>query len=50
MRDMWDDIDDGDPSPICSACGVSALAPDVADAPSICENADCDLFGEPIPD
>ncbi len=47
MSDLWEETED-DASPICDACGVSALPPEVPGAPSSCENADCDAFGEPI--
>ena len=43
---MWDEIE-GDDSPICPQCGVSALPPEPGD-PSTCENADCDAFGDAI--
>jgi len=42
----WDDTDDGDVSPICPACGVSALPPEAPGEPSMCENPDCSAFGE----
>ena len=38
MSDLWDDTDDGDVSPICTACGVSALPPEASGEPSMCEN------------
>ncbi len=44
---LWDDVD-GDDSPICPHCGVSALPPEQPGGESICENADCDAFGESI--
>ncbi|MEM9466441.1 MAG: hypothetical protein AAGA90_13795 [Actinomycetota bacterium] len=48
MSDLWDDLDDDDVSPICPSCGVSALPPEAMGEPSMCENADCIAFGEPI--
>lgn len=49
MSGLWDEVDDGDDvSPICATCGVSALLPEVPGDASICENADCDAFGEAI--
>lgn len=38
-------------APICPACGVTALPAETAnvlDATFICENPDCDAFGEPV--
>lgn len=46
MSDLWDDHDDDDVSPICEACGVSALPPEAPGEPSMCENANCPAFGE----
>jgi hypothetical protein len=46
MSDLWDETDDGDVSPICTACGVSALPPEVPGEPSMCENPNCPAFGE----
>ena len=46
MSDLWDETDDGDVSPICAACGVSALPPEASDEPSMCENPNCSAFGE----
>jgi len=48
MTDLWDETDDGDVSPICTACGVSALPPEVPGEPSSCENPNCSEFGEPM--
>jgi hypothetical protein len=47
MSDLWDETED-DASPICAACGVSALPPEIPGEPSTCENADCPVFGEAI--
>ncbi len=46
MRDLWDETDDDDVSPICPACGVSTLPPEVPGEPSMCENPNCSAFGE----
>ena len=46
---MDDDLDSG--APICPACGVTALPSEAAgavDSSFVCENPDCDAFGEPI--
>jgi hypothetical protein len=47
MSDLWDEPND-DVSPICSACGVSALLPEVPGDPSMCENPNCPAFDEPM--
>lgn len=41
-----DEIDDH--SPICGACGVTALLTDERSATFACENPDCDAFGDPV--
>ncbi len=46
VEHLWDDIADDDISPICPACGVSALPPEAAGEASMCENPNCDAFGE----
>ena len=46
----WDDADE-DRAPICPSCGVTALPAETAnviDATFICENPDCEDFGNPI--
>jgi hypothetical protein len=43
MSDLWDETDDGDISPICTTCGVSALPPEAPWEPS---NPNCSEFGE----
>ena len=48
MSDLWDETDDGDVSPICIACGVSALPPEAPGEASMCENPNCSVFGEPM--
>lgn len=43
--------DDVGRAPICPSCGVTALpaeTSDVIDSGFVCENPDCDAFGEPI--
>lgn len=55
---LWDDDeraavgeDDDGRAPICPACGVTALPADpsvVIDTRFVCENPDCDAFGEPV--
>ena len=38
-------------APICPACGVTALPAELAnvvDPGFVCDNADCDAFGEPV--
>jgi hypothetical protein len=38
-------------APICPACGVTALpveSYDTIDAVFVCENPDCDAFGDPV--
>jgi hypothetical protein len=47
----WDDRDDTDDdrAPICPYCGVTTLPADpsnVIDTRFVCENPDCDAFGE----
>lgn len=52
MSDLWDDPESdpddvfGEDSPICAACGVSALPPEAPGEPSMCENPNCSTFGE----
>jgi hypothetical protein len=46
----WDDDDDAR-APICPYCGVTALPAElsnVIDAGFVCDNEDCDAFGEPV--
>ena len=48
-----DDLSDTDVgrAPICPACGVTALPAedrDRLDAGFVCENPDCEGFGEPV--
>jgi hypothetical protein len=46
----WDDAE-VDRAPICPACAVTALpsAPsNVLDTPFVCENADCEDYGETL--
>ena len=47
---QWEDADEGR-APICPSCGVTTLPAEpsnVIDSGFICENADCDAFGEPV--
>lgn len=50
--DGWDDPDpDEARPPICPACGVTALPGELAnvlDTPFVCDNADCDSYGEVV--
>jgi hypothetical protein len=42
-----------DRAPICPACGVTALPAETAnvlDSAFLCENPDCEAFGEPVPE
>ena len=46
----WDDAE-VERAPICPYCGVTALAAEtsnVINSSFVCENADCDAFGEPV--
>ena len=46
----WEDADVGR-APICPDCGVTALpgaTANVIDTAFICENPDCDAFGETV--
>lgn len=46
----WDEADSGR-APICPYCGVTALPAElsnVLDPGFVCDNADCDAFGERI--
>lgn len=46
-----DDDEDIGRAPICPACGVTALPAETANVLNptfICENPDCDAFGEPV--
>ena len=45
----YDDDVDAERAPICPYCGVTALAGDTPEAAFVCENPDCDAFGEPVP-
>jgi hypothetical protein len=45
-----DDADEGR-APICPSCGVTALpaeTSDVVDPGFVCENPDCDAFGDTV--
>jgi hypothetical protein len=46
-----DDAGDAGRAPICTSCGVTALPADtsnVIDTAFVCENPDCDAFGERV--
>jgi hypothetical protein len=48
--DGWADAD-VDRAPICAVCGVTALPAEAArgaDTTFVCENPDCDAFGEVV--
>jgi hypothetical protein len=45
--------DDENRAPICAFCGVTALPAElshVIDTGFICDNTDCDAYGEPVED
>lgn len=56
MSDSYEDAvgDEAvDRAPICPTCGVTALPAETAnvlDSAFICENPDCESFGDVIPD
>ena len=46
----WDDAE-VDRAPICASCGVTALPAEpsnVIDSRFVCENADCEAYGEVV--
>ena len=50
---LWDDDDadaDADRAPICPYCGVTALASESPSAAGafVCENPDCEAFGDEV--
>jgi hypothetical protein len=48
---IWDDEADAGRAPICPYCGVTALPSElshVLDTDFVCDNADCDAYGERI--
>ena len=48
---IWEDDADEGRAPICPYCGVTALPAElspVLDATFVCDNADCDAYGEHI--
>jgi len=47
VANLWDE-DEDDPSPICGSCGVSALPAETPGESQVCENVNCDAFGEAI--
>jgi hypothetical protein len=40
--------DDTGRAPICPSCGVTALPAETHDAAFVCENPDCDAFGDTV--
>jgi hypothetical protein len=49
-EDEWRDAE-VDRAPICAVCGVTALPAEAArgaEPTFVCENPDCDAFGEPV--
>ena len=47
----WDDDPDEGRAPICPYCGVTALPAElshVLDTDFVCDNADCDAYGDVI--
>ena len=52
MTDSYED-EGVDRAPICPACGVTALPADTAnvlDTAFVCENPDCEAYGEVVGD
>lgn len=52
VSDREDAGDDEGRAPICPFCGVTALPAETAnvlDTAFVCDNADCDAFGETVP-
>ena len=46
-----DDLYDVERAPICPSCGVTALTAEtsnIIDSGFVCENPDCDAYGEPV--
>jgi hypothetical protein len=51
--DGFDDDEREDRAPICPACGVTALPAEtsnVLDTAFVCDNPDCESFGEVVPE
>jgi hypothetical protein len=49
--DEEDDDEDENRAPICPFCGVTALPAElshVIDSGFVCDNTDCDAYGEPV--
>jgi hypothetical protein len=47
----WEQDPDEGRAPICPYCGVTALPAElshVLDTTFVCDNADCDAYGEPV--
>ena len=45
--DSWEDAE-VERSILCTSCGVSSLPPEVLGESSVCENPDCEAFGEAV--
>lgn len=45
---MYDDDDEDGRAPICPYCGVTALASESGDSTFVCENPDCDAYGDSV--
>jgi hypothetical protein len=51
LRECWDENPDEARAPICPYCGVTALPAElshVLDTDFLCDNADCDAYGERV--
>ena len=51
--ELEDEADEENRAPICPFCGVTALPAElshVVDSGFICDNTDCDAYGEPVED
>ncbi len=47
----WGDDGDGDTgAPICPACGVTALPAERVGGGFVCENPDCEAYGDAVTD
>ena len=45
--DSWSDAEI-ERSILCRSCGVSSLPPEIPGEVSVCENPDCEAFGESV--
>jgi hypothetical protein len=48
MARVTDADDDEGRAPICPYCGVTALAAETLSGGFVCENPDCEAFGEAV--